>query len=400
MGDVIRSILLGIASFFYNPVFYLLVLGLFLFSIQRVKRERLSFHIKAYGMFNTVFASVAPSLIMGAFGSALLLLSGTALPAGVIVLLSCAYLLIMLTTQLRFLSPAIAGGAAMIVAYWLPNIRTPYPLVNGWIDDIRGVDFFSFGIFLVTGLLIECLLVYGWGARQTSPRLIDSRRGSKVGAHEASALWIVPLFFLVPSAGPVGSIGLWPFVSGSGHSFGFALFPLGVGIAQLITHTLPKRAVRTTGHWLLVNFFVTGLFVGLSYLFHLPLLAVIGGALALIGRLALIGYHHYLREKRPFYFIRPTKGIRVVGVIPNSLGDRMGIRLGEEILRVNDQDVVGEYDFYEALQQRAAYCKLEVIDRFGEPRFAKGPIHQDDGHRIGLLFLEAEEWLDNRKTKA
>ncbi|GGL54363.1 cell division protein [Sporolactobacillus putidus] len=400
MGDMVRSVFLGIASFFYNPVLYLLILGLFLFSMQRVKRERLSFHVKAYGMFNTIFSSTAPSLITGAIGSALLLLSGTALPAGVIVLLSCAYLLIMLTTQLRFLSPAIAGGLTIVAAYLLPDIKTPYPLVNQWIEGIRGVNFFSLGVFLVTGLLIECLLVYGWGARQTSPRLIDSRRGSKVGAHEASALWIVPLFFLVPSAGPVGSIGLWPFVSGAGHSFGFALFPLGVGIAQLITHTLPRRAVRATGHWLLANVLLTGLFVGLSYPLHLPVLAVIGGALALISRFGLVWYHHYLREKRPLYFIRPTKGIRVVGVIPHTLGDRMGIRMGEEILRANDQEVTSEYDFYEALQKRAAYCKLEVIDRFGEPRFAKGPIHQDDGHRIGLLFLEAAKWENDRKTKA
>lgn len=400
MVDIIRSILSGIASLFYNPVFYLLIAGLFLFSIQRVKRERLSFHVKVYGMFNTVFSDVAPSLIMGALGSAALLLSGAALPAGMIVLLSGAYLIIMLTTQLRFLSPAIAGGFAMVAAYLFPDVRTPYPLVNQWIAGIRGADFFSFGIFLVTGLAIECLLVYFWGARQTSPRLIDSRRGSKVGAHEAGALWIVPLFFLVPSAGPVGQIGLWPFVSGHAGSFGFAMFPLGVGIAQLITHTLPGRAVRATGHWLLATTCLTAAFVGLSYLLRLPLLAVIGGALALISRLALIWHHHYLREKQPYYFIRPTKGVRVVGVIPHSLGDRMGIRPGEEILRANERDVACEYDFYEALQTHAAYCKLEVIDRSGEPRFVKGPIHQDDGHKIGLLFLEAEKWINDRKTKA
>ncbi|RYL95792.1 PDZ domain-containing protein [Sporolactobacillus sp. THM7-4] len=399
MADILHTILLGIASLFYNPLFYLLVVGLFLFSAQRVKRERLSFHVKVYGMFNTIFNSVVPSLIMGAAGSLLLLVSGVALPAGMIALISCGYLVIMATTQLRFLSPAIAGGLALVAAYFFPAVDTPYPLLNRWITDIRGVDFFSLGIFFIVLMLIECLLVFLWGAKQTSPRLIASRRGSIVGAHEASEIWIVPLFLLVPSAGSITHIGAWPFVSGSGASFGLALFPLGAGIAQLITHTLPKRAVRATGHWLLVTVIISAIFVGLSYPLHLPVLVVSGGAFALVSRLALVWYHHYLRKVRPFYFIEPNKGLRVIGVIPNSLGERIGIKPGEEIIRVNGQDVESEYDFYKALQANGAYCKLEVIDRFGEQRFAKGSIYEDEDHRIGLLFLEPERWNQYSRTK-
>lgn len=400
MTDLLLSILSGIASFFYNPIFYLLAAGLFLFSAQRVRRERRSFRVKAYGMFNTVFRSIVPSLMMGLAGSAVLLISGTALPAGILVLLSCAYLLIMLTTQLRFLSPAVAGGLTLVVAWFFPDIQTSWPLVNQWVDGIRHVSFFSLGVFVVIGMLIECLLVYVWGARQTSPRLINSRRGGLVGAHEASELWIVPLFLLVPFAGPVGHIGPWPFIPDAGQSFGFALFPLGAGIVQLVTHTLPERAVRETGHWLLICTAGTAICVGLAWpALHLPYMAAVGGAVALAGRLVLIWHHHNLREKRPFYFQMPGRGIRVIGVIPHSPGDRMGILPGEEILRVNQQDIVSEYDFYEALQKNPAYCKLEVIDRYGELRFTGGAVHQGDGHRIGLLFLESKnEW--DKKTKA
>ncbi|MCI1858768.1 MAG: PDZ domain-containing protein [Sporolactobacillus sp.] len=400
MAAILRSVLLGIGYFFCNPLFYLLLAGLFLFSAQRVKRERRSFRVKAYGMFNTIFRSTGPSLIVGAAGSAVLLISGAALPAGALALVSAMYLLIMVTTQLRFLSPAIAGGAALCVAYIFPNVRTSFPLLNGWIADIRGVDFISFGIFVAVGILTECLLVYGWGARQTSPRLIRSRRGGGlVGAHEASELWIVPLLLLVPSVGPLHSTGWWPLLSGTGPSFGFALFPLGVGISQLITHTLPRLAIRRTGHWLLITAALFIAVVVCADVFRLPVLTACGGLFILISRLALVYYQHWLRENRPFYFIMPKNGLRVVGVVPHSLGDRMGVRPGEEILRVNDIDIRSTDDFYQALQKHAAYCKLEVIDAVGEPRFTKGAIHQDDGYKIGLLFLESDRWNQLDKSK-
>lgn len=397
MIDTIGFILSGIATFFLNPIVYLLVIALFLYSAQRVRRERRSFRVKAYGMFNTIFASIGPSLLIGLSGSVVLTLAGVGLTPGVIVLLSGAYFVTLLTCQQRFLSPALACGLTLAAAYFMPVFTTPYPLVNQWIKDIHTMDYLSFGIFMTVGLLAETTLIYFWGARQTSPRLISSRRGGLVGAHEACQLWIVPLFCLVPVPGAIHAIGQWPFIA-NGTSFSFALFPLGVGIAQLITHALPVATIQKTARWMLLTSCATAVFVGVFYFFHLPILVVLGGIAALISRLVLVWYHHHLRETRPFYFIMPNRGLRVVGAIPNSLGARMGIIPGEEILRVNDLEVSSVYDFYEALQKHAAYCKLEVIDRFGEQRFAKGPIHEDDDHKIGLLLLEADEWNLERKT--
>ncbi|WP_132746922.1 PDZ domain-containing protein [Scopulibacillus darangshiensis] len=383
---MVIDILKGILTMFYNPIFYLLWIGLVLFGYQRVRRERISFGIKVFGMFNNVFACFGPSLIMGAGATVVLLVTGIALPVGVIALLSACYLLIMLSTQLRYLSPSIAAGAAIIIAFIFPDIHTGMTTIDHWIDDIRHVSFVAFGTFFMLSLLVECLLVYIWGGQQISPRLINSKRGKKAGAHEASKLWIVPLFFLVPMNGSVGHAGWWPL--SNGFDFGFVLFPLGVGLQQLITHKLPKSAVRDTGHWLLITTIATGVLVGVAAYFDLDVIVILGAVIALLSRLCLVIYHYYLLDYKPLYFQEAAEGLKVVGIIPNSPADRMHIKPGEVVWRVNDQSFRTETEFYFALQQNVAYCKLQIIDHCGESRFVKGSIHQGDYHKIGLLFLE------------
>lgn len=396
---MVIDILKGILTLFYNPVFYLLIIGLMLFGYQRVRRERVSFGLKVHGVMNNVFNAILPSIIMGLAGTAVLLGAGVALPPGMIVLISLCYLLLMLSTQLRYLSPYIAIGAAGVIAYVLPPLHTGSSLINGWSEDVRHLSFSSFGIYFVLTLLIECLLVYIWGGRQTSPRLIDGKRGKKVGAHEISKLWIVPLFFLVPvSAGHVHPAAWWPL--SHGPSFSFAMLPIGVGLQQLIIHRHPKKAEKESGNWLLITSIVMAAMIAAGIYFSIDGLIVGAAGIALLSRLALVIYHFYLLDYKSYYFRERKDGLTVVGIIPNTPAERMEIEPGEVITKVNDVRFHTARDFYFALQKNAAYCKLEVKDTAGEARFVKSPIHEGDYHNIGLLFLEPADRNPYEKKKA
>ncbi|MFC7393859.1 PDZ domain-containing protein [Scopulibacillus cellulosilyticus] len=388
---MVIDILKGILTLFYNPLFYLLLIGLVLFGYQRVRRERVSFGVKVYGVFNNIFASIAPSLIMGLIGTVALLIMGVSLPSGVIVLMVICHLLVMLTLRLRYLSPAIILGMTMIISDLLPHFDTGVSLINSWLNDIYHVSYLSFSLFFLVSLFIESFLVLFWGHKQTSPRIINSKRGKKVGAHEASYLWIVPLFFLMPTTGGLNHHGWWPLSPGA--NFGFVLFPLGIGLQQLITYSLPKRAVKETGIWLLLISVLTAVIAGAGLLWDMKAFIIVAAAFAMISRLILVFVHQYQLEKRPFFFSTKSDGLMIIGVIPHSPADRMNLREGEIIKKVNDQDVLTEKDFYQALQSNMAYCKVEVVDVSGEPRFERGSIHEGDYHTIGLLFLE----LDRRK---
>ncbi len=56
-------------------------------------------------------------------------------------------------------------------------------------------------------------------------------------------------------------------------------------------------------------------------------------------------------------------------------------------MKANGREVNSQRDFYDALQQNSAFCKLEVLDLQGELRFAQSSIFQGDHYQIGCLFV-------------
>ncbi|GGH88912.1 hypothetical protein JOD43_004405 [Pullulanibacillus pueri] len=384
--DIIFTILKGILLFFCNPVLYFLIAGFFLFGWQRVRRERRSFGIKVYGIFNSVMGTLLPSLIIGLVGSVIMIALGIALPMGVIVLITTCYFITFCSVQLRFLSPIFAVGLTGIIAYVLPDFSTNIGFLDRWIREIQGATLQDLGIVLTLVTLLEAVSVLIWGTRQTSPRLINSKRGKKVGAHEAYQLWIAPIFFLVPASHGIDAVGWWPFSEGS--SFGLFLFPMGIGLQQMVSHSLPKPAIKATGKWLLVTGIVIALATGASFFIHSDWFILGASIFALVSRLALILSHYRDHHKKAFYFTNRGNGLMVVGVVPNSPAASMNVLEGEVVDKVNGQVVRTEEQFYRALQINGAYCKLDILNFDGEVRFVKGPLYENELHNIGFLFLE------------
>ncbi len=159
----------------------------------------------------------------------------------------------------------------------------------------------------------------------------------------------------------------------------------------MIAHKSPRGAAKESGHWLLITVIIVGLLTAAGIFFSIDGLIVTGACAALLSRLILVIHHFYLLDFKPFYYIGTREGLRVVGIIPGTPAEKMGIYPGEIITKVNDRRFENVEGFYFALQKNMAYCKLEVKDENGEIRFVKGAVHSDDYHNIGLLFLESSE---------
>ncbi len=95
------------------------------------------------------------------------------------------------------------------------------------------------------------------------------------------------------------------------------------------------------------------------------------------------------------YFSAQTEGCTVLGVLPNSPAEKMDIKIGETIVKVNGVKVNDETGFYHALQMNSAFCKLDVLNSDGEVRFAQGALYDGNHHQLGVLLVKTDVELQN-----
>jgi S1-C subfamily serine protease len=83
----------------------------------------------------------------------------------------------------------------------------------------------------------------------------------------------------------------------------------------------------------------------------------------------------------------------ILGVLPDSPAEKMGLKVGELITKVNGTIVYNETLFYEGLVRNRAQCKLEVIDVNGQIRFVGRALYEGEHHELGVLFVsDQEKW--------
>jgi S1-C subfamily serine protease len=85
-------------------------------------------------------------------------------------------------------------------------------------------------------------------------------------------------------------------------------------------------------------------------------------------------------------YTHDNRGLRVLGIVPGSPAEEIGIVPGEIISRVNGIRVLTKLQLHEAFRQNSVYCKLEVINLEGELKFLKRAIFEGDLHQLGIIL--------------
>ncbi|EIT86976.1 cell division topological determinant [Fictibacillus macauensis ZFHKF-1] len=383
----VKELLRGTAALFLHPLSYLFIVLAFVIGVKRVKRERKEFKVKVHPVIDNLLQSFFPGLLVGLLFSVVLFAAGVVVPMGMIALIGVMYALLALTMKTRFLNPAYAIGLATVAAFIVPqDAATGVTLLDEWMRDIRNTPIDTLAILMALLVLQEGVLIVWKGASRTSPRLFKGKRGQFVGAHEATRLWLVPQFLLIPGGElPVGHS--WPYIGLQAVSYSIMLVPFAIGFRQLNTHSLPKEAIKATGKQVISLGVLLAIITAVGFLTNLPLLAVVAIIGGTVGR-ELITMINSQRDDngRPF-FTRRNNGLVVLGVVPSTPASKMGIAVGEIVIKANGKSLKNERDFYTALQINAAYCKLEVLDHKGEVRFVQRSLYENEHHELGLLFV-------------
>ena len=378
----------GAGRFFLNPVIYFSIILAVMAGWLRVKRERKDFHVRVHGMLHELKLLLPAGLAAGAVLSIIAVATGFTVPFLFIAAAGLCTIVLGAAGNARLLSPAFTAGLAFFIVFFMQTFDWSIPGISesaGFLSDRLLA-----GAALAVGILLiaESFLMFGDGDRDISPKLRPSRRGLIVGAHQAKRLWLLPVFLFIPVGEVQAPFSWWPVIEWGTSSYTVFLVPFLLGFLQQVQSMLPERSIKLAAREVLwLGLLVTGA-AAAGFWVYPSVMAAVAAALAIIGR-ALISWRHRTREGwNPYYFAPRNSGIMVLGTIPDSPADRMGLSAGEIIQKCNGLPVRSKQDLYEALLENRAYCKLEVYDVNGEIRLLQRALYEGDHHELGILFIE------------
>ncbi|TWD97447.1 PDZ domain-containing protein [Neobacillus bataviensis] len=388
------ELLKGTGRFFLHPVLYYLVFLVGVLGVMRVKRERKNFHIRAEDAYFELRQLFPLGMVIGLVLSIVTIAAGIAVPFAAILLIAVFTLLWSLTTNIRLISPAYTIGAAFFAIIIIAQNNWSVPLFSQTFSSVGDKVYPSMVVILGLLLLAEGILIFKNASKGSSPKLAKSKRGQVVGVHEVKRLWMVPLFLLIPGNALHLPFDWWPVFHLGTKEYSLIFVPFAIGFHQQIKGMLPKVAIELHGRRVIILGALISLLSVVGYWY--PLISIVVAAFAVIGRELLALFAYLKDDSMTSYFSKKNNGVMIIGVIPESPADKMGLQVGEIISKANGVVVRDEQTFYEALQKNRAHCKLEVFDTKGEIRFVQRALYEGDHHELGVLFVQDERKYDEK----
>ncbi|MBP1947962.1 PDZ domain-containing protein [Virgibacillus litoralis] len=384
----------GIGRLFLNPVFYWTFVLILLAGYKRIHRERINFGFKLFDVFsewkNTWFLSIFSGLLI----SIVLVGSGMIFSYETIILLSIVTIGLSITLRFSMLSASYTIGITYMILLLMPFILEQQNIVED--DMFSNTNFVGLSLLVAIFLSVEAFLMKRITRNTTFPDLELGRRGVWTGMHHIKKLSIIPFFVVIPSGLITPIVPFWPYFGMNGETYSLLLVPFLLGFDHIVRGSIPeKAAVHIARSIHILSLFVLMLAVGSIYVGWLSLVAVV---VAILGR-EYINYKHRISDKeKPNYFNKNERGLKVLAIIPGTPADRLGILVGETIVKVNRQNINNMDEFYYGLQDSGAFFKLEIIGDNGEIRYVQSALYEEDHHELGIISTSNR--YQNNQTEA
>lgn len=380
-------------SLLLNPFYYLGVLIVMLQLRKQIFFERRLYSSRIHSMLSEGIKVVLWGLLGGVIGSLLMAFVGASLqPLAVIYMWVIALLLVWL--RLRFLCLAYVIGVLGVINTVLNGIPGIDPAAEWypWIEPLMNLHMPS--LLALAGIMhiVEALLIRVQGAQLATPVFIEGKRGKLIGSYQFQGLWPVPLFLLVPTAMDGQPLPLTPFFGGEAmwaSGWMFLAMPVMLGFTDMTVSLTPQRkAKRASGQLLVYGVLVTGLSLSAEWF---PVMVLPAALLTILLHELLVWYVRWDERNRSPIYVHTNRGLTVLGILPNSPAEELGIRAGECIHKVNGQAVRTKEELHQALRLNPAFSRLEIIDLEGQHRFVQRALFEGEHHQLGIILAPDDD---------
>lgn len=388
--DWLVEFLWGTGKLFIHPLLYYSFFLCLVLGYRRVKRERKDFKIRAENGYFELQNLLPLGIILGLVLSIITIAAGVIVPLGAIIVVAGVTVLISFTLKFRLLSPSYVIGSSIFILFFLYESEMYIPYLSEALEEMDTPLLPALAVVMGLLMIAEGILIKKNAGRGTSPKLITSNRGMTVGVHVSRRVWAVPLFLFLPGGELAAPFEWWPVFDLGGEIYVTPiLVPFLIGFSQQVQGRLPKESISMTGDRVAaLGIVVLAIAVGSIWM---PVFTIAVAAVAVLGRESIHYSIKMSEQQLPFYFSKRENGVLILGIIPYSPAEKMGLEVGEIITKVNGTAVSSEQELYEALQSNRAHCKLEVLDSRDQIRFVQRALYEGEHHELGILFVQEKK---------
>jgi len=390
--SILQQMLNSVGLLFLQPLLYLGVILLILQYRRQIQLERKLFSTRIHSLAHEVLVSIGYGVLGG------LLASGLMIGLGVVFQLTGIWILWIITGilslfHIRFLCLSYSTGLLGVLVSILklfpePNSTFFQPI---W-KEIISIHIPSLIAIVAILHFVEGILIRLQAGKQATPLFIETKRGKLVGGNHIQSFWMVPLFLIV-AIGDSSTVALhfstwWP-LFGATTALTILPAPVLIGYSELTTvYSSYQKSKIASNHLLVYSLILLGMAFVAEYWFPFQIIAAIFAGLAHEG-LHWIGKQKE-RNLQPIY-VHPEDGLKILAIIPDSPAEKMGVKAGEIIKKVNGQKVSTRSQLHDALQLQSAFTKLEVLNEAGHIKLVQHSLFAGDHHQLGILLAPDDQ---------
>jgi hypothetical protein len=329
-------------------------------------------------MRNRLMGVMLFGMIVGLAASSLIIFIGIPIDLNSILIIWPLSLILTLLNE-RYLCFSYAGGILSLIS-----------LIFGWPD----IDVSS--ILALIGILhlMESILILLNGHKDALPVVMEHKRFKPIGAYTMSKFWPVPLVMLAVPTNIMQAAGSgirmpdwWPLFGGHGAGdLNLVLLPIAVVLeyGDLAVTANARQRSRQTG--LLLGAYSLLILTVAAFSTRYGWLKYAGAVLmpALHEMILYFGRKSQLDGKPVFG--APWRGLRILDVIPENLGSKMGLLPGDVLLNVNGKGINSEEMLQEALLAAPTYIWMDIA-RDGKEETVEYKNYNRERDSLGILFV-------------
>lgn len=392
--QVVYTTLQAVATAIFHPWFLIVIYLIYKMYKKNGDMEIATLLFTRQKIGNKMIQSILSGILIGISASILLVVIGFPIHISeyMVFLLPVAILLAMI--NFRYLCFSYAGGilgflsfifrGQMFLGYKLPDINLDIP-----------------GIIALVGILhfMESLLIFLEGAEDSIPIIIN-KEGKFASAYMMQKYWPLPFALLVMevmTAIPQGSIEMpnwWPLmkniIENPSGVLVYSIYPITavLGYGDIAVSTTPEQKSRRTALSLMgysLVLLVTAIFA--PNRLWLQGLGVI--LMPVLHELLIVQSQKRERYAKPLY-VYPDKGVRILDLKPEGLGEKLGLKRGDIVLKINGIEIENYLHMKAVLNNYFTFLWVDILGIDGKHRCIEHQAYPLGINDLGIIPLIEE----------